>query len=218
MKVCKKCKVKVKTDSDFCPLCQNKLTGKQEENVFPYIPTIYKKYFTFFRILLLVSIIISLTCIAIDLMINSYHFSIFVVMGFICLFVILKIALTKRDSVFKTILWQLVILALIAISWDYFTGWHSWSLSYVLPILCIVGSISISIMAIVLKDYLDEELFYFICIVLIGIIPLIFVFTDIVTIKVPSIISSFLNLVCFFSLLILKYKDVKEELKRRMHF
>ena len=151
-------------------------------------------------------------------MINSYHFSIFVVMGFICLFVILKIALTKRDSVFKTILWQLVILALIAISWDYFTGWHSWSLSYVLPILCIVGSISISIMAIVLKDYLDEELFYFICIVLIGIIPLIFVFTDIVTIKVPSIISSFLNLVCFFSLLILKYKDVKEELKRRMHF
>ena len=85
MRICKKCNLKIKTDSDICPLCQNKLIGKKEENVFPLIPNIYKKYFTFFKILLFISFIISLLCITVDLMINKYHFSLFVILGFIFL-------------------------------------------------------------------------------------------------------------------------------------
>ena len=217
MKQCKKCHVKVKTDENICPLCQNKLVGKDEKNVFPYIPTIKKRFSIFFKVLLLVSIVVSLICIAIDYVLNKYHFSILVIFGFVCLFIILKTTLTKRDSIYKTILWQLVILAILLICWDYFTGWHSWSLTYAIPILSIVGSVSIAILSIVLHDYLDEELFYFICIALIGIIPLIFVFTDIITNKLPSIICAFLNIICFLGLLIFKYKEVLEELKRRMH-
>ena len=216
LKQCKKCRINVKTDEEICPICQNKLVGKSE-NVFPYVPTIKKKYSLFFKILLLVSIVASLICVAIDYMLNKYHFSVLVIFGFICLFIILKTTLTKRDSIFKTILWELVIFAILTISWDYFTGWHSWSLTYAIPILCMVGSVSMAILSIILHDYLDEELFYFICIALVGIIPLIFIFTNIITNKLPSLICSFLNIFCFFGLLIFKFKEVKEELKRRMH-
>ena len=83
--------------------------------------------------------------------------------------------------------------------------------------MCIVGSVSIAILSIVLHDYLDEELFYFICIALIGMIPLIFVFTYIITNKLPSIICALLNIFCFLGLLIFKSKEILEELKRRMH-
>lgn len=217
MKQCKKCHVKVRTDEDVCPLCQNKLVGSSMENVFPYVPTIKKRFSLFFKILLLVSIVISLICVAIDYALNKYHFSLLVVFGFVCLFIILKTTMTKRDSIYKTILWQLVIFAILIISWDYFTGWHSWSLTYAVPILCIVGSVSIAILSIVLHDYLDEELFYFICIALIGIIPLIFVFTNIITNKIPSVICAFLNIFCFIGLVIFKSREILEELKRRMH-
>ena len=217
MKQCKKCHVKVNVTDDICPLCQNKLVGKSENNVFPYVPTIKKRFSLFFKILLLVSIIVSLICVAIDHALNKYHFSLLVIFGFVCLFIILKTTLTKRDSIYKTILWQLVIFAILIISWDYFTGWHGWSLTYAVPILCIVGSVSIAILSIVLHDYLDEELFYFICIALIGMIPLTFVFTNIITNKIPSIICALLNIFCFLGLLIFKSKEILEELKRRMH-
>lgn len=216
MRICKKCNLKFKTDLDICPLCQNKLIGKKEENVFPFIPNIYKKYSTFFKILLFISFIISLLCITIDLMIDKYHFSIFVVLGFICLFIILKTAFNNKDSLFKSILWQLVILSLLSLIWDYFTGFHLWSITYVIPILCIICSINLAILAIILKDYLDEEIFYFICIALIGVIPLIFIIIGVDN-QIPSIISILLNSICFVSLSIFKFKDVKEELKRRMH-
>ena len=216
MRICKKCNLKFKTDLDICPLCQNKLIGKKEENVFPFIPNIYKKYFTFFKILLFISIIISLICITIDLMIDKYHFSIFVILGFICLFIILKTAFNNKDSLFKSILWQLVILSTLSVIWDYFTGFHYWSITYVIPILCIICSVNLAILSIILKNYLEEELFYFICIALIGVVPFIFIIIGIPN-RIPSIISILLNLICFVSLLIFKFKDVKEELKRRMH-
>ena len=216
MRICKKCNLRIKTDSDICPLCQNKLIGKKEENVFPLIPNIYKKYFTFFKILLFISFIISLLCITVDLMINKYHFSLFVILGFICLFIILKTAFNNKESIFKSILSQLIILSCLSILWDYFTGFHHWSITYVIPILCIICSINLAILSIVLKDYLEQEIFYFICTILIGIIPLLFIVIDIPN-KIPSVISVLFNLICFITLLIFKFKDVKEELKRRMH-
>lgn len=216
MRICKKCNLKIKTDSDVCPLCQNKLIGKKEGNVFPFIPNIYKKYFTFFKILLFISFIISLICITIDLIINKYHFSVFVVLGFICLFIILKTAFNNKESLSKSILIQLIILIILSIIWDYFTGFHYWSITYVIPILCIICSINFLILSMILKNYFEEEMFYFICIVLIGIIPLIFIIIGIPN-KIPSVISILLNLICFISLLIFRFKAVKEELKRRMH-
>ncbi len=217
MKECKKCHIKVQTDENICPLCQNKLIGKQNFSAFPYIPTLKKRFSLFFKILLLISITICLICAIIDYFLNKYHFSILVIYGFICLFVILKTNLNNKDSIYKTILKQLIMFTILAILWDYLTGWHNWSLTYVVPILCIAGSFGIAILAIILHNYLDEELFYFICIAIIGIIPLLFVFTDIVSNKLPSIICSFLNILCFLGLLIFKFKDVKEELVRRMH-
>lgn len=216
MRICKKCNLKIKTDSDICPLCQNKLIGKKEENVFPIIPNIYKKYFTFFKILLFISFVTSLLCIAVDLMINKYHFSLFVILGFVCLFIILKTAFNNKESIFKSILSQLIILSCLSILWDYFTGFHHWSFTYVIPILCIICSINLAILSIMLKDYLEQEIFYFICTILIGIIPLLFIVIDIPN-KIPSVISVLFNLICFITLLIFKFKDVKEELKRRMH-
>lgn len=216
MRICKKCNIKVKTSNNFCPLCQNKLIGKKEENDFPNIIPIYKRYLTFLKIILFITVTISLISIAIDLIINKYHFSIFVLIGSFCLLIFIKTTLTKRDSIYKTILWQLVVLGLISLLWDYLTGFNTWSITYVIPILCITSNIVISTLTIIFHDCLEDNLIYFICMIFIGLIPLIFVLMDISN-KIPSIICIFFNLICFLTLLIFKYKDVKEELKRRMH-
>ena len=216
MRICKKCNLKIKTNNNYCPLCQSKLIGKKEANDFPNVIPIYKKYITFFKLLLFICVLISLISIAVDLIINKYHFSIFVLIGIFCLLIVFKSAITKRDSIYKTILWQLVLLSFISILWDYLTGFNSWSITFVIPILCITNNIVISLLTMIFHDCLEDNIIYFICMVFIGLVPLIFLLLDIEN-KIPSIICIFFNLICFLTLLIFKYKEVKEELKRRLH-
>ncbi|MEI3508558.1 MAG: hypothetical protein V8R01_05585 [Bacilli bacterium] len=44
MKYCDKCKVSIVGKHDKCPLCQGLVAGEVTDNVFPYVPTISKKY------------------------------------------------------------------------------------------------------------------------------------------------------------------------------
>ncbi|MEG2322257.1 MAG: DUF6320 domain-containing protein [Bacilli bacterium] len=218
MRVCDKCKVQVKTIFDKCPLCQNNLKGEIEEESYPFIPTIFKKYFTFFKILLFTSIVICLICIGLDIVLKlKFHFSIYVVGGFSCLLLVLKIALSKRENVCKSILWQVVIISILAFLWDYFNGFLGWSVTYVIPILCAIGSVNMVILGVILKNYFDEYLIYFINIALVGLVPIIFILTGIVTNNIASVICIILNLISFLSMIIFRWDILKSELERRLH-
>lgn len=217
MAYCSKCKVKIQTNHTLCPLCQNKIENNGEE-VFPYVPTPIERYSTFFRILLISSILISALMVLLDFIIpTKHHFSIYVIAGLLCLFILLKISLTKRENLPRSILWQVIAISILVCLWDYFTGWRGWSITYVVPIVCIVGSIDMSILAKVMKLYIDEQFIYFLDIFLLGLVPTIFLLTDIVYTDIPSLICIFLNVIAFFLILILRWDMVIQEVKRRFH-
>ena len=56
MKYCEKCKVVVPSGRERCPLCQRFLTETDQQGyddeIFPYIPTIYHQYNLLIRFLL----------------------------------------------------------------------------------------------------------------------------------------------------------------------
>lgn len=217
MAYCSKCKVHIESNHKLCPLCQNKLEGTGEE-VYPFVPTPMKRYSTFFKILLICSVLISLLMIFLDIIIpTKHHFSIYVIAGLLCLFIFLKISLTRRENLPRSILFQVISLGIIVTLWDYFTGFRGWSITYVIPIVCIVGSIDMLILAKVMKLYIDEQLIYFLDIFLLGLVPTIFLITNIVDTNIPSLICIFLNTVAFFLVLILRWDMVIEEIKRRFH-
>ena len=58
MKYCEKCKVSVPNPKQRCPLCQGMLTGGDgtETETFPNIPTIYRQYSLYFRLMILGSV------------------------------------------------------------------------------------------------------------------------------------------------------------------
>lgn len=215
--MCKKCNVEILSNHTYCPLCQNPIKGIGKE-IFPYVPTIQKRYHLFFKILLLCSISISLLSIFLDIIIpTKIHFSIYIVAGLLCLNIILKISLTKRENIPRSILRQVVVISILTWLWDYFTGWHGFSISYVIPILCMVGSLDMIILAKVMKLYMDEQLIYFIDIVILGLVPSIFLLLNLVNPRLPSLICIFLNILAFFIILIFRWDKVIEELKRRLH-
>ena len=68
----------------------------------------------------------------------------------------LAFALHKWRNIPKNMIYQVVILSLLAVVWDRFTGWHGWSLDYVIPILCVTAMVSMSAIAKVCLLYTSD--------------------------------------------------------------
>lgn len=217
MKRCDKCKIDTDYSENICPLCQNVIEGKSD-SVFPFIPDPYKENKLFFKILILSCLLISIVAIFLDIIIpTNIHFSIFVICGILCLLLVLKIGLAKRYNISKTILWQVIIISFLCFLWDYFTGFYKWSITYVIPILCAIGSLNLVFLLKIFKVYIEDYLIYFIIVALLGFVPIIFLVLDLVTTDIPSLICIFISSVLFVLMIIFKRNDVIDELRRRLH-
>jgi hypothetical protein len=61
--------------------------------------------------------------------------SLFVLGGVACMWMTLGLALYKERNIPKTMVWEVFLIAVLCVLWDYFTGWRGWSINYVLPIV-----------------------------------------------------------------------------------
>ena len=53
-----------------------------------------------------------------------------------------SIGFFKRYNLLKNAMWQLFIGTIICFIWDALTGWHSWSVDLVLPIMSVSTPVS----------------------------------------------------------------------------
>ena len=90
MKYCEKCKVYVPSDREHCPLCQSILTEEDanrsypgyDDEIFPYLPTIYHRHNLLIRLSLFLSIAVCVICLTLNLLIWPQRWwSLFVLAG-----------------------------------------------------------------------------------------------------------------------------------------
>lgn len=221
MKFCNKCSVSVVGERKHCPLCQGELQDENEDNreVFPEIPTMLHKYSLFFRILLLVSITAGVVSVLINVMFPAkVWWSLFVVAGIACFWLGTAVAISKRTNIPKNILYQVVLISLLAVLWDWWTNWHAWSVDYVIPIVCIGAMLSMAIIAKVMNLHVRDYMIYLIIDAVFGIVPIVFYFTGLLTVQYPSLICVAASVISLVSLLIFEGENMRNELKRRLHF
>lgn len=220
MKTCEKCAVSVSGSFEKCPLCQNKLKGEtqSEYEIFPFIPLVTHKHSLLFRLLMLGSAAVVIVSFAINWMLpQSGFWSLFVVAGVACVWISLLIALRKRHNILKNLSYQVTIISILAILWDIFTGWHGWSVDYVIPIAFVSVMTATSVLARILKMPTEVYMVYSILLILYGIIPAIFVLSGLSVIVYPSLICVAGSLLSLAALTIFEGRNMVEELKRRLH-
>jgi hypothetical protein len=218
MKHCKKCNMNVRGTSDYCPLCQSSLSGSADgsRDPFPFITTLYKRHNLFFRLLIFGSIAASAILLLINCLIPTRIFwSLFAVGGILCFWLYLAVAVRKRHNIPKSILYQTVLIVVLAVLWDYLTGWRNWSLDYVIPFLFIGTSIALSVTAKVMRMKLDDYFFYLFIHILFGIIPLIFLLTHRVNVLYPSLACVTFSVISLAGLAVFKGEKIVEEFKNR---
>lgn len=218
MKTCKKCGVKVRGAESVCPLCQHRLEGESDEEVYPQIPTVYRQHEFFFKCLILLSVATGVICTAINILLpaGGYWF-VFVVFGILCFWVSLAYAVRKKDNIPKNITVQVFLVSVLSVVWDLMTGWHGWSLDFVIPMACGAAMLSLFIVAKVMRLPPEDYILYFIVDILYGVVPLIFYLTGLVHIAVPSVICISLSVLSLSALIVFEGKEMLRELTRRFH-
>lgn len=216
---CKHCKVDLPGNQSRCPLCQNKPTGTPEPygDPFPRLPSPQR---TVSKILIawlaFGSVCIAAICMMINMILGGW-WSLFVIAGIASLWTDFALILKKRKNLPKNILWQVISISLIALLWDFLTGFHGWALDYVFPILCSCAMIAMMIVAKARRLEIQDYISYLLIDCVLGGICSILILTGVVSTVIPSAICFGITLVFLAFLLFFEGKALWAEFQRRLH-
>jgi hypothetical protein len=219
MQYCDHCKVHIRGDRKYCPLCQNALSGSgsEEEEVFPVVPVTYQ-YNLMIRVMLYLSICIVVISLAVNAMFPvKVNWPMFIIAGILCVWISLGVVVRKRHNIPKSIIWQVAVISILAVIWDWRTGWRGWSLDFVIPIVCVVAMIIMYVTAKIMRLGARDFVIYIVLDSIFGIIPLLFMLLDLLQTKFPSIISISVSVLSLAAVILFEGDNIREELNKRMH-
>jgi len=218
MKHCDKCKVSVRGKETVCPLCQNRLSGTAQEEIYPHVPTIYTEFNIFFKMLLLTTIAGCVACIAVNVILpHTGYWSLVVLLGTFCFWISLAYALKRKDNIAKDITLSIFVITALSVVLDLFTGWHGWSLNYAFPISCSIAMVSLAVIAKVMKLQAEDYIMYLIVDILFGVIPFVFHLFGLITVVIPSVICISLSIVSIASLILFEGQNILHEIRKNFH-
>ena len=217
---CKHCGVTITDKTTSCPLCQNVLEDLTFDGIqtYPDIKERFKKLELFKRMIQFAGIVTIVLCCFVDFKINrSFGWSIYVIgavlYGGIVLFTFLNPTSGYRKRIFFTLFGGVLLVLLI----DLKTGFHGWSVNFVLPGMIFFLNVGLLVLMIINRRNWQSYMIYQIGVILIGLIPLALIFKGIVKYPMLSELAVLSSVFVFIGTLIFGGRVAKIELKRRFH-
>ncbi len=123
----------------------------------------------------------------------------------------------RRRHVSKIITWQVTILSLLMLAWDWMLGWQGWSLNYSIPIVLLAAQATLYILAEALHMESGDYIVYLLLCGLLGLVPLLFLIFGWVSVKLPSVICVGVSFLMIVGTFIFQGGNIKHELSKRLH-
>jgi hypothetical protein len=220
MQICDNCKVRIKGIHKVCPLCGGILQNSEakSEEVFPHIPTIYQEFNIFIRVMILISISAVIISFAVNaIFTKESRWSFLVAAGILCMWISMFFIIRKKNNIPKTIVWQVVLISVLSVLWDYSMGWMGWSIDYVIPSVCVGAMIIMAISAKLLKIGVRDLIVYLFVDGIFGFVPIIFILFGGLNVAFPSVICVAASAISLSALILFEGDNIKTELNKRMH-
>lgn len=144
--------------------------------------------------------------------------SAFVAGGALSMWITLAVGFFKRHNLLKNGIWQMIIIPTVCILWDYYTGWHAWSIDFVMPCVYLAVEISMVIITTIQKLPVEEYMIYYIMAGILGLVPGILLAVNLTHFALFSVLCSGISFLLLMALLIFKRKDFFVELYKKLHF
>ncbi|SHJ45912.1 hypothetical protein SAMN02745244_02557 [Tessaracoccus bendigoensis DSM 12906] len=220
MRRCTECRVDVEGDWSRCPLCSASLAGEESPGPIPAVPLRFSRR-RVFKALTITSILVILASFAAQLLFDREAAGIgalrSVWLGVCAMWLLAIMMVRKRSNVAKSTVYFVVLGGLVAVYWDYLTGWGAWSLTYAVPMLCISSIAALLITVAVMRIDAGDHIVYSGLTVLLGLTPVLFLGLGWVTSPLPSLICGALSFFTLVSLQQTTGREARHELRKRLH-
>lgn len=201
----------------FQILRQQGVSCEEEKNEFPGYKReekeTGKKIFQIFSFLCIVIAVSS--CMLNYILNKKISYAGFITAGCFCTWLVVTVGYKKRRNLLKNSMWQLVIVSIIAILWDYWTGFRGWSVDLLIPLASMVVLCSVPVIAKIRHLEQEEYLFYFVQISVYGLIPFLLLLFGIVKLPYPSVICSGISFLSLIWIVIFRGKELIQEVHKK---
>lgn len=219
MRRCSECSVDVEGAWTRCPLCAAALVGDATAGPLPTVPLRFSRR-RVVRALFAASIAVIVGSFAAQLLFSRGAADLgvlrFVWLGVITMWLVVLMAVRKRRNIAKGTVYLVVMVGLLCVYWDYLTGWHRWSLTYAVPIVCACSIVALLIAVRVLRTEVGEYIVYSGLTMILGLAPLGFLAFGWVTTPLPSAICGALSVFALVMIQVTRGVYLRHELTKRL--
>lgn len=218
MKSCKKCNVQLDIISNKCPLCNSEIEDKKKfSSSYPIINTVVTKNL-FRKIIFFIACIISIAMIIINYALTpNIKWSLFVILQIFASYYIFYNILSGRKKVIKLLLFLNIFVSGISIFWDIYTGFHGWSVNYVLPSLCISYGMFMLILRLVRYYAFRENSSYIYLNICLEFLPIILVRFGYADINILIYLAGLFGILNLIVLLVFDGSSFKDDILKKIH-
>lgn len=231
MRRCGECEVAIDGAWESCPLCGAGLepeggtnadagTAAGASDPYPAVPLKFSRR-RVARILLLSSLGVIAASLAVQLLFGHGDDAVGVWrslwLGVVAMWLLVITAVNERRNVARTALYLVVIVGLVCVYWDYLSGWHGWALTYAVPAMCGGSAIALTITLRVRRVEAHEHVVFSGMTMLLGVVPLVFMFLGWVTTPWPAAVCGGVSVLMLLGLQAVLGAEVRHELARYLH-
>ncbi len=225
MRTCPECKVLVSGPDIRCPLCGAALTGTVDgsdaEPIYPEFGQAAKRHESFpflAKIFAFISILGVSICVLINLLVSGrMTWSLYVAGGIAAAWLTVGLHLMARINLNFQLLIDLCAVSLYLVLIDHLTGWHRWSIDYVVPILYIGIMITTVILAIVFRVFWREYILSLVAACVLGLGPLLIFLNGSSPIRYLCLAAALLAAALMIGILFFAGGKFSSEWRRRMN-
>ncbi len=218
MKHCSKCNVDLDIISNKCPLCNSEIDNvKEATSSYPTINMVVSKSL-FRKILFFIACVISVAVLILNYALTpNIKWSLFVILQVLASFYVFYNILSGRRKVIKLLLTLNILVSILSIFWDIYTGFHGWSVNYVIPALCISYGVFMLILRLVRYYAFKENSSYIYLNICLEFLPIILVYTGYATPNVLIYLSMIFGIINLLMLLAFDGSTFKDDIVKKLH-
>ena len=223
MKTCNKCKIEIKTNHTYCPLCHQVLTGNIDEDhveLYPKLEDQRIKVSKKLQQLVLFTSILSIFVLAlIDVLDQGETFWSIIPIGAIVYFLLtIEFAVFTKTSKLGKIFGSTILLILLL----YLINLRSnpdflWSLDYTMPSLIIANNLTVLLYVVISKHGIRKHGAHLLHSFLIALVPILLYILDVIEDPLLPFTLFVLDIVSFFFMMIFFPRAFKDLIKRIFH-
>ena len=215
MQYCPKCRISIRGNKTECPLCGGRVTGEPETGGFPILERNRFSHMSVVKVGTFCLLTFFIIMMSLEIL---YDFKLawvpFAVMGALIAWGDLMVGIYYRNNLIKTLFIETYLAMAVCILIDSLTGWHGWSLAYVLPIgfvLLVFVTIGVGRAA---SLRLEEYIIYIFVTILFSMLQIFPVLAHVNPVAFPAVACMALLLIEACAAVIFRFRDLRSAVEK----